>query len=598
LEQLQRLERAGNLQPAFHYQRTLGDYVAGLRRRAGLAVLVGTVILAVGLGAATLLPSIYRSSGTILIEQQVIPTDLVRSTVTSFATERIQVIGQRVMTTSNLVSVIERYNLYTEDRADTPIEVVVDRMREDIDVSMISANVRDQSGRASRATIAFKVSFEHEVPAVAQRVANELVTLYLNENLETRTELARETTSFLASETRKLSQEITRYGDELADFKREHEGLLPAQQTLLRSKYERAQEGLEASQRQVERLQQTRQMLVKQLAVMDPYESTGNNSNRVATLNERLRELRYSYVNLRSQYWADHPDLVQIKRTIDGLVREALATGSAADLRLALIQIEDQLVDLQELPDPDPAEADHLESTAAVLRDRLENAGQVTEVAVRGVQGATNPAYVQLQSQLAGLEIEIDSQAALQERLRKELTTLEAQLGKAPDIEREYTALLRDYENALDQYREMKAKETDARLAQTLESEQKAERFTLIEPPRQPQKPVRPNRTGIAAVGVLGALAGAIGVVYLGMMLDRSIRGGRRLGAVLGEVPLSVIPPIVLPEERARKRRRVLLVAGGAGAGVLVAGLLLAHFFYSPLDILWFRVLRAAGLMA
>ena len=45
-----------------------------------------------------LLPARYQSNATILIEQQELPADFVRSTVTSFADQRVQVISQRVMT--------------------------------------------------------------------------------------------------------------------------------------------------------------------------------------------------------------------------------------------------------------------------------------------------------------------------------------------------------------------------------------------------------------------------------------------------------------------------------------------------------------------
>jgi hypothetical protein len=60
------------------------------------------------------LPPTYRSTATILIEQQQIPQDLVRTTVTSFADQRVQVISQRIMTTVNLSRIIEQYGLYSE----------------------------------------------------------------------------------------------------------------------------------------------------------------------------------------------------------------------------------------------------------------------------------------------------------------------------------------------------------------------------------------------------------------------------------------------------------------------------------------------------
>src|ERR1700682_1999591 len=59
---------------------------------------------------AIIWPPIYRTGSTILIEQQEIPQELVRSAVSSFADQRVQVISQRVMTTQNLLSLVERFN--------------------------------------------------------------------------------------------------------------------------------------------------------------------------------------------------------------------------------------------------------------------------------------------------------------------------------------------------------------------------------------------------------------------------------------------------------------------------------------------------------
>lgn len=74
----------------------------------------------------------YVSSSTILIEQQEIPRDLVRSTVTSFADQRIQSITQRTMTYANLSELIKKYDLYADDRKSEPMEVIIENMRRDI----------------------------------------------------------------------------------------------------------------------------------------------------------------------------------------------------------------------------------------------------------------------------------------------------------------------------------------------------------------------------------------------------------------------------------------------------------------------------------
>src|SRR5258708_9971941 len=84
------------------------------RRRTFLFVTSAATVLTVLL--AVFLPATYRSTATILIEQQEIPQELVRSVITSFADQRVQVISQRAMTTHNLFSLIELYSLYPDIR--------------------------------------------------------------------------------------------------------------------------------------------------------------------------------------------------------------------------------------------------------------------------------------------------------------------------------------------------------------------------------------------------------------------------------------------------------------------------------------------------
>jgi succinoglycan biosynthesis transport protein ExoP len=85
------------------------------RLRPMLITAVATLTLA-GL-AAFFWPPMYRSTGTILIEQQEMPEDFVRSAISSYADQRVQVISQRVTTSANLLEIISKYNLYHRERA-------------------------------------------------------------------------------------------------------------------------------------------------------------------------------------------------------------------------------------------------------------------------------------------------------------------------------------------------------------------------------------------------------------------------------------------------------------------------------------------------
>src|SRR5947207_15122426 len=91
---------------------TVAEYLAVVRRRKGQIFAVSAVLAAIAFAVAIGLPPVYRSSATILVQEQEVPPELVRSTITSFADERIQVISQQVMTRSVLLQLVDKYGLY------------------------------------------------------------------------------------------------------------------------------------------------------------------------------------------------------------------------------------------------------------------------------------------------------------------------------------------------------------------------------------------------------------------------------------------------------------------------------------------------------
>src|SRR5262245_27423725 len=172
-------------------QFSFKDFLGGLARRRVLVSIIGGVCIFAALATALLLPPEYRSTGTILIEQQEVPADLVRSTVTAYADQRLQVINQRVMASTNLLDIIRRYSLYPDRQGKDTREELLRRMRKDIDLKMVRADVIDaRSGQPRQATIAFSVSYNSRQPEHAAKVANELMSLYLSENLTERQRLA------------------------------------------------------------------------------------------------------------------------------------------------------------------------------------------------------------------------------------------------------------------------------------------------------------------------------------------------------------------------------------------------------------------------
>src|SRR5215470_10294875 len=251
--------------------KDLRDYLSVFRRRKKQIVGTGIVLFGISVAVAALLPAAYRSTATILIEQQEMPADLVRSTISSYADQRIQVISQQVMTRTNLTRVLEKYNLYPGYRQSKTTEEILQRLAKDIKLDLLKADVIDQrSGSKTTATIAFSLSYEGETPPVAQKVTNELVTLFLSENLKNRQQRTAETSTFLADEAAKLSAHVSETEAKLAAFKEKNTGRLPELVQLNMQLRDRTDSEIKELDRQISTLEERKVYLDGQLTQMKP----------------------------------------------------------------------------------------------------------------------------------------------------------------------------------------------------------------------------------------------------------------------------------------------------------------------------------------
>src|SRR5262245_50751871 len=117
---------------------TLQELIGAARRRVLPIAGAALAVVAIGVPVVLAWPAVYRSTATILIEEQEIPKEFVRSTVTTIADERIQVITQQVMTRSTLMQIAQKYDLYARERRYLSNEEILDRMRRDIRTQTIS----------------------------------------------------------------------------------------------------------------------------------------------------------------------------------------------------------------------------------------------------------------------------------------------------------------------------------------------------------------------------------------------------------------------------------------------------------------------------
>ncbi len=507
--------------------KTIIDYLDILRKEYKLFLVPFVLILSLGVLFALTLPSIYRSEGLILVESQQIPDDLIRSTITSYADERIQIIRQIVMTRENLLRIIDKYNLYENQKKSGANDAeLLELIRKNIFVNLRNGYGPARNRRQNSLT--FSVAFEHPKPAIAQGVANELVTLFLQENLKNRTRRATETTDFLISEAEKLRQQINVIEQQVAEFKQKNERSLPENLDLNNQMLERAQAAFNELERDIKAQQEQVSYLEVQLATI---ESTApEDENTPLTPQQQLALARSQYNRLKQRYGPKHPDIIKLQRQITEL--EQLTSNSKNKL---------------------------------------------------GIPDSENPAVLLIQARIRASEERIASLIRQRDSLQERIHELQNRILQTPQVERGLKALERDYENLLTKYDELMRKATEAKLSKSMEEQSKAERFTLIESPVFPEKPIRPNRKKLLFLSFILAFGGGIGLVIAKDELRGGIHSVRQLTRVTKTVPLVAIGYIDNENDKARRKRffRYNLI----GITILVILIItIIHYTYKPID--------------
>ncbi len=520
--------------------KTISDYIDILRRRKWSLSLPIVIVFAVSLVAAVVWPRTYRSTSTILIEEQEIPRDFVITTVTGFVEQRLQSINQRIMSTTRLLEIINHFGLYADLKRKMTTEEIVDLMRKDIKLQMISADVADKrSATPMQATIAFSLSYDGRNPQVVQEVANMLASLYLEENLKTRERQTAGAARFLEEEAKNMQEQLASLDSKIAIFKAKNINSIPELLPINFQGLDRTESDLTKLTDDLKGLKEKEEYLETQLASI-PTES----KDQDRTL---LKELKAKLIQLESRYSDKYPDVRKTRMDVEALEK----------------RIAERSVDEESEQKPLTSVTDQ----------------------------ANNPSYVTIASQLAGVQSDIESVKRQIGEMRRKRDEYIQRTEAAPRVEETYKALMAERTNTDMKYQDLMKRVLEAKVAQGLEKEQMGERFTLIDPARLPEKPVKPKVPAVLLIGLFLGIGAGVGNVALKEQSDQSVRNAAQLTSATGFPVLGAIPRIITEEDRRRARRLKikLLIAVVLG---LAVGIALFHFFVMDLEVFWARLAR------
>jgi polysaccharide chain length determinant protein (PEP-CTERM system associated) len=510
------------------------DYWAIAVRRRWWILLPLFLVWAAVWGVSWFLPAKYQSESLILVEQQKVPDQYVVPNVNTNLQVRLQNLTEQILSRTRLQDTIDRLHLsYGGIGAGDPVE----QMRNDINIELVSAP--DHPGEYT----AFKMRYSAGSPALAQRVNNELTSLFIAENVHVQRQLSENTTDFLEAQLGDARASMAEQEEKVAAFKAKHLGELPTQ-------LESNMQILAGLQNQLQSAQQTmdaaRQQKLYLESLLQQYRSAETDFGGVnpmggqpRTLESQLAEMRLTLQDLRSRYTEGHPDVIALKQKI----AQAEQLKKQRDSEMAAIQ-----------------------------KDGTKAAG-ADSAALLDAQGGTSSPMMQVQSQLKANQLEISNIQKHEKELESQISGYQARLNLTPQTEQELTSISRGYEESKTNYNSLLQKQMQSQLATSLEHRQQGEQFRVIDPPSLPTKPWSPNHLRFSLGGLLAGICVGLCLTTALELTNVCVRQEKDLEGVVPVGILVGIPHLSTPSEELGRVREWWTELGTATVLVVMIAL-------------------------
>jgi polysaccharide chain length determinant protein (PEP-CTERM system associated) len=490
------------------------DYIEIFLRRIWYIVIPFTVIVAAAALYAFSLPKLYRATTLVLVTRQKVPESFVRPTVTSRIEDRLQSIGQEIMSRTRLEQVISEFKLYSLEAKSLTREEIVELMRKDIQVGL-----KGKEGF-------FTISYMGKDPRMVTMVTNKLASLFIEENLKLREQQAQGTSDFLSIELNAARAKVEEQEAAITRFKKQFMAELPEQRDANLKILEQLQlqslkisDNLKAAQDRKLIIQKQLSDMKMQMASGPPSENSKEertattiqpNLSQPPTPKQRLQSLeaqlnhgRNLLNELKSKYTGKHPDIVRAEKYV---------------------------ADLEEKVQEAKAYYDAMAKTKA---------GETT------ISDSPLVASVQeMESQLVTTELEMKRLKEEDSKIKARMAGVQARVENTPVREMAMSNLTRDYQNTKESYQSLLKKSEEAQQAENLERRQKGEQFRVIDPARIPEKPMRGMVLKILLFSLLAGMGSGLGMAFLREQMDRSFRDGEDLEATMEFKVLANIPKI------------------------------------------------------
>ncbi|HKW34311.1 MAG TPA: hypothetical protein VJN92_14960 [Candidatus Acidoferrum sp.] len=410
--------------------------------------------------------------------------------MTEDLSQRLSSMKGEILSRSRLEPIIQKFNLYADDRTKIHMEDLVERLRKTVEITPLEPT----PGTQDRNIPGFSVNVTFNNAQLAQQICTEITSMFLEQNSRALEQQASRTTSFIGQQLDEAKAKLDEQDAKLAAFKRQYIGSLPEETqgnlTLLTA----LNTQLDANTQALSRAQQDKAFNESLLSQQEASWKRSQAEQKPETLEVQLRTRQDQLAVLESRYTSEHPDVVKLKNEIAELKKK-----------------------IEESPSPNdtPAKPRKLAEPAEMQQFRAK------------IQDA-ELTYAEL----------LKRQTKIQDQVR----VLEGHIEASPMVEQQLKELTRNYQSALDFYNDLLKKRDNSEMAKDLVHQQEGEQFRVLDPPSLPTSPSFPKILNFAAGGFGGGGILALVILYLLMATDKTLHTEREVEAYLQLPVLTSVP--------------------------------------------------------
>jgi polysaccharide chain length determinant protein (PEP-CTERM system associated) len=471
-------------------------YVWGVWRHRWLALAVAWGVALGGWLWVLQMPEAYIASARVYVDTNSVLRPLVRGlAIDPDIDQRINMMSQTLLSRPNLEKLMRMTDLDLEVDNDAERDAMLSSLGEAI---ALSGTLENES--------LYEISVRNTDRDVAKRVAQALITVFIESSLSDKREDSSGAQDFVNEQIEDYEERLIAAENRLALFKQENVDILPGGGGDYYSNLQATKAELDQARLLLSEMQNRRTELERQLEGEDPvFISSGvTGAVNMSPLDVRIQNMRTDLDYLSVQYTGKHPEVRQLTALI-----------------------------------------------AELEAEKATEYARVREDASAGVSALANsPVYQGMRSMLAETEANVAELNVRVAEYERRVSELENKVNSIPEIEAEMKQLDRDYAVIAGQHEALLERREAARLSQDVEQNASDVTFRVIDPPFVPIRPSEPNRPLLNGAVLFIGLAAGIGAALLVSLIYPVIADARSLVNITGMPLLGSVTDTILPEQK------------------------------------------------